>query len=331
MSADDQTTARLAQVGDVIERGQTVAANVRSFTDEDGSQWWRNSIGHFHLDPDDDPATCRDNCLPTARFPDAYGPLKVVEVDPEPQPAVGMCARCGERRPANGTDVCWRCERLSALGEGTATGDNQLAPPPQTARDPGTFADCVRWLIAADLGQNADRRIDRMAAQHQELQARYDTVVSDRETLRASLNLRKERCRKEHGMTTDESGRSVLCLPEVPEGAVALVGGESGTRWTADGQSRLWWRSEYGVVRRLHDVLGAEGGVTVEFAPPREPRTWPKLEEIADWPEFVNVTDYAGVSQRFNLFAGRYRSDARQGYWTLHELRQLGDVTEATP
>jgi hypothetical protein len=69
----------------------------------------------------------------------------------------------------------------------------------------------------------------------------------------------------------------VLSLPEVPEGAVALRGG---IRWLPSPDDPEAWCMEGGSVPYyLGRLLDAENGsVTVEMAPPREPRTWPKLD-----------------------------------------------------
>ncbi|WP_433078955.1 hypothetical protein ACQP1P_38800 [Dactylosporangium sp. CA-052675] len=74
-----------------------------------------------------------------------------------------------------------------------------------------------------------------------------------------------------------QDGPVVLTLPEVPEGAVALTGG---TRWVRSPYLPDAWVLDGGSVpHMLGAVLDREGSVTVEMAPPREPRTWPKLDE----------------------------------------------------
>lgn len=74
----------------------------------------------------------------------------------------------------------------------------------------------------------------------------------------------------------------VLTLPQVPEGAVALGGASSGTRYPAHESGG--WRNpdDGGAPWKLSAVLDREGSVTVEMAPPREPRTWPKLDGAPD-------------------------------------------------
>jgi hypothetical protein len=83
-----------------------------------------------------------------------------------------------------------------------------------------------------------------------------------------------------------ESGPVVLTLPQVPDGAVALRGEATGTRYelTVDG-----WRFGAELVVSLGELLQVEGSVTVESAPPREPRTWPKLDPVEDLPAEVDV------------------------------------------
>lgn len=120
----------------------------------------------------------------------------------------------------------------------------------------------------------------------------------------------------------------VLRLPEVPEGAT-LVGIESGRRYTeqdpcADG-TRIW--SDGPIGGTLGEVLDGEpDGVRVELAPPREPRTWPKLDDQSDddLPDAVTVD---GEVWRRVSSGGVLFSDGTSGM-TLAELRTTGDVTE---
>lgn len=82
----------------------------------------------------------------------------------------------------------------------------------------------------------------------------------------------------EESATTQPTGPLVLTLPEVPEGAVALIGEMSGHRWIPTEFGR-WADEATGQVRGILPLLEREGSVTVEMAPPREPRTWPKLDD----------------------------------------------------
>lgn len=358
----DGARPRLARVGDRIEHGQGIPANVVRLTDQDGDPWIRN---------EDEPGTWRGAWSAAVRAGShrryaltdgSLRPFTVVEVDPEPQPAddepepvhyrvfdgpmtlcgedvyqvgwtdeagIGTCQACrvaADEEPvgARDTDGCLRLK-------GTATGDNQLDPLPQPATsDPGTFTDCVAWLIDAGLGSNADRRIDRMAAQHQELQARYDTVVSDRETVRGSLEIVKDRVTRplcqllgvQHNeeivpavtalLPAAESGPLVLTLPQVPPGAVALIGGVTGHRWEPT-ESGRWAAAETGQVKPWVKLIAWEGSVTVEMAPPREPRTWPKLDEA---PEDADLLQGASGT--------RYgRSHFSEGVPVFHALNDL--------
>jgi hypothetical protein len=119
------------------------------------------------------------------------------------------------------------------------------------------------------------------------------------------------------------SGPVVLALPQVPDGAVALIGGRTGRRYEL---RNGWWRNDdvaWG--GNLAAVLHDEGSVTVEFAPPREPRVWPKLEAtISDLPDVVEV-DRAGTWRRR---AGSTLFQQGETWRTLAQLRELGEVRE---
>lgn len=79
-----------------------------------------------------------------------------------------------------------------------------------------------------------------------------------------------------------QDGPLVLTLPEVPDGTVAAIGLTTRDRYTMKIDDRYydrrptfeidgWWGD-------LGELLSREPhGVTVELAPPREPRTWPKI------------------------------------------------------
>lgn len=77
-----------------------------------------------------------------------------------------------------------------------------------------------------------------------------------------------------------ESGPVVLSVPQAPDGAVGYVGEMTGHRWSPTEFGRFVDETT-GQVRGWLQMLGREGSVTVEFAPPREPRTWPKLDPPA--------------------------------------------------
>ncbi len=256
-----------ARVDDVIAHGEAIPANVRGVHDKDGDSWWRNTIGHWHMNPSLGASRCVDSDV--CRYVDAvFWPLTVTEVDPEPQPA----------------ERSLRDQLLSMWQEYA------------TSSDVVDDAHLVRWVNALieNLGY-ASRRLKRAEA--------------------------------------PESGPVVLSLPQVPDGAVALRGNASGRRWTPTPDG---WMYRHGDVPwSLVTILVDEqpDGVTVEFAPPREPRTWPKLDLVADLPAEIDV---AGQG-RWRLLpdAGRGQRLYRQGESlatmrdaTLAELRELGEVRE---
>lgn len=130
----------------------------------------------------------------------------------------------------------------------------------------------------------------------------------------------------------DPAAPLVLRLPEVPEGAVALTFRQDPAkpiRFTLT-EGPLAWRmvDDAGEVHywALIDLLAHYGPVEVEMAPPREPRTWPKLDDAPDYEDAPRVVDVAGEG-RWVLEGVRYVYPGASPR-SLHELRELGDVTE---
>lgn len=116
----------------------------------------------------------------------------------------------------------------------------------------------------------------------------------------------------------------VLTLPQVPEGAT--LAGSSGHRYVLRGGV---WDDEHGPWSGfLGAVLDRERpeGVTVEMAPPREPRTWPALDgdDLADLPTLVEVD---GTRYRRSGDAA-YIQERTGGIWGWWALRGRGDVRE---
>lgn len=137
-----------------------------------------------------------------------------------------------------------------------------------------------------------------------------------------------------------ESGPLRLSLPPVPEGAVALVGERTGKRYPRRERTAFWQDPERGgATTTLAEVLEMEdpGGVTVEMAPPREPRTWKQYAintplAPANQPDCVTVQGWGTYGQREDgLYANTdgYPDDVgRESCHTFDSLRALGDVTE---
>jgi hypothetical protein len=263
----DGARPRLARVGDVIEHGQDIPANVVRFADREGSSWRRMTAAPLlwtFMDRDEDADEELRYTLQTLQDRPRWWPLKVVEVDPEPQPA----------------EPGLRDQLLSMWQEYA------------TSSDVVDDAHLVRWVNALieNLGY-ASRRLKRVEA--------------------------------------PESGPLVLTLPQVPDGAVALIGLQTGGRYPATGTADVWASPDGdGVLYRLGDVLLIERphGVTVEMAPPREPRTWEPIATESDLPAEVEVEGWAGT---WHLMPGSefYEQDGSADR-TLAALRELGRVRE---
>lgn len=131
-----------------------------------------------------------------------------------------------------------------------------------------------------------------------------------------------------------DSGPLVLALPVVPDGTVALITAD-GTRFAAKGPG--WWQSDHRGTMSFARLLAEGAPLTVEMAPPREPRTWPKLDgppEIDDLPAVVDLIEPERSPLRFVRTTGlrgvpRYIEPGHpECSFTLDELRQLGEVRE---
>jgi hypothetical protein len=303
----DGAGPRLARVGDVIEHGQDIPANVVAMTDKDrfGSRLWRRTSGGFdYYDTASEEVVLEEQ----ATLAKHLYPLTVVEVDPEPQPA--------ERRligPAHAhldapcTDACY--EPAGARDEkGTATGDNQLDVP-QSAED-------LRALLLPIWQEHASSSDEPDNAQL----VRW--VTAQIETVRY-LSTR---------LKAAESGPITLSLPQVPDGAVALVGSQTGWRYVlwGDGTAGLWHSNDPDGGTEpgsLGALLHAEGGeVTVEFAPPREPRTWKQLTPAPDDLEAVEVGDVGILRRHPEHRDGWVSKDNALYFW--REVLELGEVRE---
>ncbi len=257
----------LAKVGDRIEHGETIPANVVRMTDgsalstpggvarviETGlSRYWTG--GRME--------TWDDGDIPRHLYP-----LSVVEVDADPAPS-GLCEVGPDRIRCAITDSDHR--RIYHLGRPYEPQPGEVLPPVRS----------------------------------KELTVQYLDEPA-------------------------ESGPLVLTLPQVPPGAALYA---NGTRFELDtfGEWATQDGSWTGTLAGIFAEFADDGGVVVEMAPPREPRTWPKLDpapEIDNPPLHVDVVTAEGI-ERCMLWSGRYVRRDHQGYWTLTELRELGEVRE---
>lgn len=127
----------------------------------------------------------------------------------------------------------------------------------------------------------------------------------------------------------------VLTLPVVPAGAVALIGNASGRRWLPyswpESDERMWQYRASDAPWSLTSILHDEPeGVTVEFAPPREPRTWPKLDPAPEIDNLPRTVDVEGHGRWSRLATHHFypEADPNGAPLTLAGLRELGEVRE---
>lgn len=119
------------------------------------------------------------------------------------------------------------------------------------------------------------------------------------------------------------SDPSVLSLPRVPDGATLV--GPLGLRWTAIGRRGLYACPEMTTSLRLGELLDEYGSLTVEIAPAREPRTWPKLDDADSTVRKVEVHGQ-GIWTRMPRTPNAWTQGIQVR--TLGQLRELGEVIE---
>ena len=290
--------APLARVGDVIAHGETIPANVRVLRDKVNDLWERQR-GGWILARYDGTATTEQERADTEPADDArlllfWAPLTVVEVDPEPQPAE--------------PDHPWTPRVGSVPGCNARAGAADGLP---CAFPESAHLTLKEWNRRASIA----RGCCGMTAVHMAYCPQF-TVDGLHEAVELPA----------------ESGPVVLSLPQVPPGTVALVGDSSGARFLPTGTAWAYDQSPTGVIA-LGGLLDAERSVTVEFAPPCEPRTWPRLvdEATSDLPDVVDVI---GDGRWHRLTEpGAEHLYARPGHednWrlSLRGLREWGEVRE---
>lgn len=267
-----------AKVNDVIEHGETIPANVAKVKDRSGDRWRRSVstasnnwvLYEYRGEPNND-GTVRDGDEVSV----AWGPLTVVEVDPEPQPA----------------------DDLRTL----------LLPFWQecaTSPDEPDNAALMRWVrLVVESERRAHRNLKDAFVRIEALQAERKPA---------------------------ESGPIVLTLPEVPAEAVALVEAvvRAARRWYYENGFKPGYlpRHTIGSTRDLKLAVEQLNDAGFELAPPREPRTWPKLDVIAADVRAVEVEGH-GVFRRSRL-AWTWIKEATQETWSEQAVRELGEVRE---
>lgn len=319
-------TAPLARVNDVIQHGQPIPGNVVKLIDNEGDVFWRDPeregrwawrvAGNYNFDDDD-----------------SLRPFRVVEVDPEPQPAGRkLIGPAYAHLDAPCTDeACYEPESRPA-GE-----DPRYAPmtDEQQRKVRGEQHECEMLEVLKERDDNAEwaDRLAHAIAEH--------LGIDIGEHSNANLPWQAALIALTDAVSPEQpaagSGPVVLSLPQVPDGAVALVDSRGERFVRADDGTGCWRHAD---VRRdgtftLASILNL-GSVAVEFAPPREPRTWPMIDHSpeGDLPATVTVSGHGMHRLRAD---GRYASasmdedpddvPSRHAY-TLAALRVLGEVRE---
>jgi hypothetical protein len=213
------------------------------------------------------------HCFPPCPKPGPWRPL-LVGGDPAPEP---RCSACGSVNPPGGCNI--HCPTIVIAQVMATLGVDRPEDVPRAVKD--LWADHL-------LVENASRRAVEWMQQRDEARAEVERLTA---TLEASLG--RCRCRICHELPELSEASPpaqpdplVLRLPEVPEGAVALVGVRSGRRYPFHEESGGWRNDDgEGAPWKLSAVLHREQpeGVRVEIVPPREPRTAAEI-----WRAFSN-------------------------------------------
>ena len=320
--------APLARVGDVIAHGQAIPANVREMSDlssENGwGRWVRSTNGRWnwtmsargveHAElreggcSEADMTHPESECAPYRVEAVSYNrPPVGFEVDPEPQPA----ARC--------------CSGMIQYGQHDRYCPARPDPEPQPAEPVDLLTLIKRW----------GDHMYRMGVYERARDTERARSVSEEG---GSLMRQIKAVIRQH---TAESGPVVLSLPQVPRVFEVPQSPEDVTRvsdsqaaiWALDSDDNLWHCDEQGWSPLPWHLLLADHGPLVEAAPPREPRTWPRLvdEATSDLPDVVDVI---GDGRWHRLTEpGAEHLYARPGHednWrlSLRGLREWGEVRE---
>lgn len=310
----DGARPRLARVGDRIEHGETIPANVVRFADNSDDAWWRtstNPLKYTWIEDDDDPYG-----LDEIAEREHFYPMTVVEVDPVAQPVDLQPVEQPRHAFAPGEDGC--CDAWLLTGSPPLTGKVRCG---NVREAPCHLQPAARTLIGPPHAHQ-----DRPCTD-----ACYEPAVQQPASMLRKVDFYD-------GPESAESAPVVLTLPEAPPDAVALYGLRTGTRYKVDAVG-VWrvnsWDGDLAdVLRREHPE-----GARVEMAPPREPRVWPKLDAAAlvaldEFPDVVDLIEPNLSPLRFERTAGlrgvvRYIEPGHpECSFTLDELRQLGEVRE---
>ena len=332
----------MAEIGDIIQAGESIPYDVVGVLDCDGDDLVLNARGHWHHPNSADPATC--GTYQCGIDPTEYTPLTVTAVrEPAPAPARKLIGPPHAHLDAPCTDACYEpaeqpdliAQVMEALG----------------VDRPEDVVDWIGELNTAIVEIKGERNAiraerDEARAEVERLKSQVNSEIEQADERAAWADRLAWAALKRTGVreTEEASGNNelwqlaldalavrpdplVLSLPEVPKGTVAVTFPDNDDfPARAERLPDGLWRID-DTVYTLADlfVLAMNKELTVVSAPPREPRTWPKLDIDGDLPARVQVG-----SLRFLRMtdAGTYRSESSGGLWNWWSLRGQGDVTE---
>jgi hypothetical protein len=302
----DVVRAHSAKAADLFDRiAALVPQHPVQARDQGGLSLWLHPCGAvmpFRVPPNGE----AHHCFPVCKTPGPWRPLLVGgDCAPQRDPGAPLrCSRCGAVDWLI-TGQVWECKSCQltmtpraddVLAQAIAERDDARANLTRALQARGEFldetirlrgeverlkADVTREIEQADAHAKwADRLAHAVIARYgieldehagdQVWHVAHDVLWSDAVPVHAA---------------PQQDGPRTLTLPEVPEGAIALIDRHE-RRWTLSGMTDLatdgggWvqlWESGSGALRAYPALLTGSGPLTVEVAPPREPRTWPAV------------------------------------------------------
>ena len=270
-----------SKIGDIIQAGESIPYDVVGVLDCDGDDLVLNARGHWHHPSSADPATC-GGTYQCGIDPTEYTPLTVTAVR-EPEPAAEPQPTSHTVRVTMGLNIEHRDGRAVF-----STFEGEIG-----SCEAQTFLDSVAEefgvvIRSATEATSVPLDGDRIIALARQQQAELDEARAEVERLKAELAAEEAGRREdwtEH-LTAARPDPLVLSLPEVPEGAVALVGKSTRVRYMREVTSPVTWRIQgHRDALTLLEVFQDSGPeLEVEMAPPCEPRRMKdNIDELRNW------------------------------------------------
>ncbi|MER7002246.1 hypothetical protein ABT297_04245 [Dactylosporangium sp. NPDC000555] len=336
--AAHESLAKIGEVvGDVIARAP-IPASVIQVEDRSGDPWGRTREGLWTVFPNDGSREVWEQDAGSyARYSDVrlledHGPLKVTAVrEPEQVDVLDLVRQYGHGGHESGVAAAQRDEEADDHHDGKARRlYDRIEAEVQRLR---AAADATGFLAAVnkltierdeardqrDLARKSrDEHHNRLEAIKGELvNAGYASPDAEPIWIGNAVHLLvevAESLQAAEAQRHDSGAPIVLSLSEVPEGAVALIGAESRTRYPrikVEGiQMPCWQDPDDGRLFDLGALLDRERSVTVEMAPPRTPLD--DVQDLRDELTRLHNGGYAGAAGPAFALVNRIENTLRE-------------------